>query len=203
MNHPPNLLVKDLICPLSGLWNEALIHQMFHPATASKILSTPTSLLKSPDTFFWPHTTRGNYSISTRAKVAIEKLSSPRLQASSSRLINKDIWQLIWKCKVPQKIRLFLWKICHNSLAVRENLRRRKIAPNGQCPICLHPSETIEHMLFFCPWTKAIWFGSQLQWTISPQNFTTADSWLLDRCGYLSHNSLDFAKDFSALSCTL
>lgn len=65
--------------------------------------------------------------------------------------------------KVPNKIKNFWWRACKNSLATKENLFKRKCAPTNLCPICDLEVETVEHMLFLCSWSKAVWFGCNIR----------------------------------------
>jgi hypothetical protein len=34
---------------------------------------------------------------------------------------DKPIWRRIWKCNVPEKVRIFSWKALANSLATEDN----------------------------------------------------------------------------------
>lgn len=82
---------------------------------------------------------------------------------SGSTTVHSEIWKWIWNANVPQKIKVFVWKACLNILPTRENLLKRRIHPNGLCPICEGELESVEDLLLFCDWTKPIWFGSQFQ----------------------------------------
>lgn len=79
---------------------------------------------------------------------------------------------------MPQKIKVFVWKACLNILPTRENLFKRKIHPNGLCPICQRYSELVEHLLLFCDWTRPIWFGAQLQIIPEVQSVNNIHGWL-------------------------
>ncbi|RYR70855.1 hypothetical protein Ahy_A02g005160 isoform B [Arachis hypogaea] len=97
---------------------------------------------------------------------------------------------------------MFLWKACHNILAVNYNLFTRKIIKKPTCSICQEAEETVEHALLLCPWTRAVWFGSQIQCSPTPNNVTSFAKWLLaivnrlkaeDGCGTQSKiNNLAF-----------
>lgn len=43
------------------------------------------------------------------------------------------------------KWKLFLWKLWHNGLALASNLYNRGITTSGECPICLHDREDVNH----------------------------------------------------------
>jgi hypothetical protein len=38
---------------------------------------------------------------------------------------DRKIWDLIWKAKVPRKLRVFAWKVASSTLVVRSALHRR------------------------------------------------------------------------------
>ncbi|RYR01081.1 hypothetical protein Ahy_B06g079938 [Arachis hypogaea] len=80
---------------------------------------------------------------------------------------------------IPQKLKIFLWKACHNILAMNYNLFIRKIVKNSTCSICQEAEETVEYALLLCPWTRAVWFGSQIQCSPTPNNVTSFTKWLL------------------------
>ena len=37
-------------------------------------------------------------------------------------------------------------------------VEKKKIKESPECLICFKEQEIIEHLLFFCEWTKGIWF---------------------------------------------
>jgi len=79
-------------------------------------------------------------------------------QASSSFQPPRRLWNAIWKLHTMPKLRSFLWSLCNNALATRENLYKRHILPNPACCICANQvPETPEHLFLFCPWTRDVW----------------------------------------------
>lgn len=78
-----------------------------------------------------------------------------------------------------------------------------KYTPSGLCPVCGIDQETIEHLFFVCPWTRAVWFGSSLQWVVSAQGLGSFDIWLMQKIVTLQALSFDFNMDFSSLGFIL
>ena len=63
------------------------------------------------------------------------------------------------------KIKIFLWKICHNALPTRGTLLKRRLNIDAGCPTCLGDIETIEHIFTECQTGKKVWeLASQHQW---------------------------------------
>jgi hypothetical protein len=56
---------------------------------------------------------------------------------------------LIWKCKVPLKVRNFLWRMFHNKLQTAVSLKRRGWHGSPLCCVCNKP-ETVNRIFFEC-----------------------------------------------------
>jgi hypothetical protein len=62
---------------------------------------------------------------------------------------------LIWKCKIPLKIKFFLWQVFHNKLQVAGNLVKRGC--KGDLGCCLRGcTESIDHLFFHCHLAKVV-----------------------------------------------
>ena len=73
------------------------------------------------DILIWPSTFDGEYSVRSayRMLVDAENLSMP---SSSSPANAGLVWKKIWKVRVPNKIRHFIWCAAKDSLATKRNL---------------------------------------------------------------------------------
>lgn len=69
----------------------------------------------------------------------------------------KAIWNSIWSLKVPHKIRIFLWKIMHEGIPVRANLKHRIPNIDDSYPRCGVSAETVLHCLISCSHSSAVW----------------------------------------------
>ena len=74
-----------------------------------------------------------------------------------------QVWNTIWKLSVPNKIKLFIWRCCNNSLAVRHNLKKRGMRVDNTCGVCGAMDETQLHLFFGCEISLMFWFCSPLQ----------------------------------------
>ena len=63
----------------------------------------------------------------------------------------------IWKALTLPRIKSFLWQCAHNSIVVKECLKRRGVVEDGNCPICNREVETILHALRDCPHVQLVW----------------------------------------------
>lgn len=102
---------------------------------------------------------------------------------SSSRNIPQKVWTKLWSIPTIPKVRNFIWRIVRHWMASKENLYRKKCAQSPLCPICEKETESIEHILFRCPWTETVWFGCGLTYWINEQSTVTVDKWVEDILG--------------------
>jgi len=66
-------------------------------------------------------------------------------------------WKKLWRLKCPGKIRHFLWRFAHNSLALRWNLERRRMDVDTKCVLCNRQTEDGGHLFFKCKDARKVW----------------------------------------------
>ena len=66
-------------------------------------------------------------------------------------------WRRLWKMKVPNKIKIFLWRACSKALPTRCNLLRRKVLEDPTCPHCGTENENTLHALWECTQLRMVW----------------------------------------------
>lgn len=67
------------------------------------------------------------------------------------------MWNWIWKLAVPEKLRFFIWIICHESLQVNTYRFRCNLSQDSRCTRCSGGEETILHCMRDCPHSREIW----------------------------------------------
>lgn len=78
-----------------------------------------------------------------------------------------------------QKEKTFCGKLaCSNALATKANLFHRHLSTTPTCNLFQSAPETVEHVLFTCPWTSAVWFGHPIGLRIYPASITSLDRWI-------------------------
>lgn len=70
--------------------------------------------------------------------------------------VNDKINDLIWKSKIPLKVKVFLWQVFHKKLQTALALSRRGWHGNPLCSVC-NLVETVDHILFGCVFSRYIW----------------------------------------------
>ena len=64
---------------------------------------------------------------------------------------------------MPNKIKVFGWRACHNIFPTRDNLVLRKIVEDDGCMLCSRRAETGIHALWECAVAKDVWSGSVIR----------------------------------------
>jgi hypothetical protein len=58
---------------------------------------------------------------------------------------------------MPNKIRLFIWRLAHNSHPVRASIARKGIKLDTLCPMCGRLDEDSSHLFLKCKYVKQVW----------------------------------------------
>lgn len=156
--------MADAIDKDRGAWNKDKLRLVTSKEEIQAISLIPVSFFQREDSLVWHYSSNGVYTVKSGYRIALKDLTRQNeMQPSSSFTPNKNMWPSIWKLDVPHKVRHFWWRACSNSLATKENLVRRKCGISKSCPICGQSDESIEHLLFYCSWVRAVWFGCDIQ----------------------------------------
>lgn len=92
---------------------------------------------------------------------------------------NRDLWNCIWKWRIPNAARMFLWRACSNILQTKDNLKRRRVVQEDICFICNRFVETAKHSLWDCPAAQDVWGGSDQMFG---GDFLAVTEYLMERC---------------------
>jgi hypothetical protein len=57
--------------------------------------------------------------------------------------VGEQIWKTIWRLKVTNPTKVFLWKACSNILPTKDNLQRRGIKLDVVCDFCKQEEESV------------------------------------------------------------
>ena len=65
--------------------------------------------------------------------------------------------RLVWKRRLPLKIKVFAWLLARRRLMIRA--LRQQMVPNSpvECPLCAGAVEDCSHLFFACPLAQAVW----------------------------------------------
>ena len=93
-------------------------------------------------------------------KVARALLKKEDWAESSSSSGSCRVWAAIWKLRIPNKIKVFGWRACHDILPTRRNLKKKRILMDDVCPLCGLSQESTIHALWECTIAQDVWYGS-------------------------------------------
>ncbi|KAL0440154.1 UNVERIFIED_CONTAM: putative mitochondrial protein [Sesamum latifolium] len=169
-----DLCVSDLIDSDNGDWNVRLMHELFWPQDNDVILCIPLSRLGDSDLLVWHYSRNGMFSIQSAYHLACSLEDRPG--TSSLGEVEFSWWRKVWQSKLPNKVKVFVWRACLNALPTSANLIRRIPGVQAVCPFC-SVAEDILHSLVLCPFacqtSASIPFGGSLpssQWQAPSQN---------------------------------
>jgi hypothetical protein len=149
--------VSELINPITNGWDEELVKQTCVDQDVEIILSTPVHI-DLEDLMAWHYDSKGLFSVKSAYKVYREHLRNNSSKGATSSAdgggLVKEQWKKIWSLKCPGKIRQFLWRFTHNSLAVNRNLERRGMEVDTGCIMCKRKIEDGGHLFFNCKWVN-------------------------------------------------
>ncbi|KAK2648728.1 hypothetical protein Ddye_016217 [Dipteronia dyeriana] len=61
--------------------------------------------------------------------------------------LSKSWWKFLWRLKVPPKVKLFIWRACHEWIPAMINLAKRGMQVDTLCPLCCARDESMLHAL--------------------------------------------------------
>ena len=137
--------VADLISS-EGEWNVSQFASYLPQDIVSFVLSQRVNL-EEEDRPSWRHTVSGEFSIRSAYMSQTEGV------VSSERWL----WKSLWRLKVPQRCRMFMWLTCKESLLTNKARVSRGLSTSDHCGCCQNMSETILHVLRDCMKATKVW----------------------------------------------
>nr|KYP70931.1 Putative ribonuclease H protein At1g65750 family [Cajanus cajan] len=121
------------------------------------------------DEIIWGPTPDGIFT----TKSAFDVVSPPREDSHSA------FFRVIWKWKGPERIRLFLWRVLHDSLMTNLARFERGLGPDSTCSICRQEEEDIIHVLRDYKFAKEVWSKIPGGATVSMSINGDFQSWII------------------------
>lgn len=130
--------VADLIDPSTEQWDVQLVNDMFGPVDAQHILSIPLCD-GMEDQLAWHFDNRGNFSVKSAYQLGVrirDSLHHRDATTSASSTVVSFRWNRIWALQLPAKVRIFMWRLAHDSLPTLMNIKRKHVELDTLCPVC-------------------------------------------------------------------
>ncbi|XP_050260094.1 uncharacterized protein LOC126705233 [Quercus robur] len=148
--------LANLLEPGGGGWNEQLVDDIFLPFEAQRIKSIPLCVTVQEDCLSWPRCRSGSYSVKSGYQLLCETEMNS-LPSSSDSEVFKRFWKDIWRLKVPNKVKVFLWRACSRALPTKVNLQKRRVVDNSTCDQCGCMTKDEFHALWDCEMVREAW----------------------------------------------
>lgn len=98
------------------------------------------------------------------------QLNSKDLYLQSDRMRNhRGKFYLFWKPKMPEMIKILVWKLVSQILTVRVFLQHRSMDIDTKCTLCSQNEETLDHLFWNCVMVHKMWSLIRWWWNISLQ----------------------------------
>lgn len=87
---------------------------------------------------------------------ANNKFSVKSLYEHLTRSYSGPNYKLIWKVKIPLKIKIFMWLVAQSAILTKDNMEKRKWQGDPTCYFC-NSTESVDHLLFQCSTARVVW----------------------------------------------
>jgi hypothetical protein len=161
------------------------VEEHFLPMDVDVIRSIPLSTSNQQDTWAWHFERSGSFTVRSvyRLLVSTKKTREDWLEGrpgSSSSSTEHRLWTTMWKVKVPSKIRVFLWRLAHQSLPTGSVRLHRNMATTAGCPFCAVTHDDWRHSLLECTTARCVWalMDEELTEHISVNQCGNAKEWI-------------------------
>lgn len=124
---------------------------LFSNCDAEIILALPIPKYHVSDRIAWMNTIDGKYTVRSGYAFWVKRFHNSRQGA-----VHKG-WLNLWQLEIPQKTKIFLWRLCNNNVPIRKLLRGRGIQTTILCPMCGLDVEHLLHIFLDCKFTKECW----------------------------------------------
>lgn len=159
ITNPPQL-VSELITANAN-WDVPKINQIFLPTDVEAIISIPLCTWNINDFWSWAHEKSGSFTIRSAYRMLVstkhrrEAWLDGRAGSSDGDGVKKA-WTKLWKIDVPLKIKVFLWRLAHQSLPTADILNHRNMSTSSTCGLC-GSADSWQHSLLHCNMARCVW----------------------------------------------
>lgn len=146
LSHESNLKVADAFS-VAGNWEWRNFSFVFPQSIYNALISSPRSPFSNTrDSLAWGPSSNGRYTISSACNILSKQNPCP----------NSNL-KWIWRLTCHNRIKFFVWLICHNSLPTNLTLANRGISVYPYCVLCGQHDEGIDHLFKFCSTALLVW----------------------------------------------
>ncbi|CAM8943972.1 unnamed protein product [Rhodiola kirilowii] len=106
--------------------------------------------------FYWSKGPSGTLTVKDAYCTALEleRLTNPSHGEQSDARETRTFWRSFWKLQLPNRIKMFGWRLFYDSLPTMQNLERRGCTVRNSCCFCGAAGESALHIFKDCWWMK-------------------------------------------------
>uniref|UniRef100_A0A803LSW7 Reverse transcriptase zinc-binding domain-containing protein n=2 Tax=Chenopodium quinoa TaxID=63459 RepID=A0A803LSW7_CHEQI len=171
-----NLRVSDLIDQNTMSWNGVEIAKWFEERDAKEIIALEFPDSEQQDRQYWKYTPNGKFTVKSGYKF----LRNQQQGSNETNLTTAEqgsFFRIVWRLQIPQKWKIFIWKLYHGGIAAKENLSNRGIALNTSCDVC-GEIESMQHIFRDCEIARDSWGDSIINPTVNLIDDTPLKEWI-------------------------
>ena len=106
-------------------WDEGLLSTILHDHDVEMIMRLRLSDRIEDDFLAWHYEKFGIFSVRSACRLALKAQYLMNGQGSSTcHDGNRRLWNLIWSAPIPQKVKIFAWRLACDGLATQGNRKR-------------------------------------------------------------------------------
>lgn len=150
-SHEADTCVDILVNPNTRSWDVEKVYRLLHPYIAMEVKKKFLLTDLRADRHFWEHEKNGEYNVRSGFRMCGNLDNANRNGESSVAANQVTVWRKLWKMAVPNKIKVFAWRVCKDGLPTKHNLRQRKVMVEEFRPFCQVAKGDIYYALFECP----------------------------------------------------
>ncbi|XP_026460009.1 uncharacterized protein LOC113360757 [Papaver somniferum] len=147
--------VQELLIEEGTQWNSPVVQYLFDSETADLIPNMRISAV-AEDRLIWCLTRNGKFSMKSAYNKVFELSlgdTEISLKIPSTDITRKEFW----KIETWPRVQHFWWKCLADILPTNVRLSIQCGYINRTCPLCMQHEETTVHVLFMCPFSRAVW----------------------------------------------
>ena len=120
--------MSELIDTTSNTWKPEGVRKLYQYPLGEEILKIPLPKTEEgQDKILWSFSNSGDYQLEKAYEHLHQEFMETNQHQNRNSDIPKEIWNLVWKLKLPIKINTFIWKLLHESIPINLKLIERGI----------------------------------------------------------------------------
>jgi hypothetical protein len=160
-------IVADLMNSTNHTWQWDTIESIFNSRDRGEISKIATRYMVGEDMHVWKFSTHGSYTVKSAYRYAMDTL------INNEEYKKPGDWMQIWRMKIPQRVKIFVWRIVRGCLPTRDRLQQKRVQCTDLCPHCESTYENEWHLFVSCCKAREVWLQAGL-WDVVNNLSTSA-----------------------------